>query len=68
MTIPVLEKDDHLLNFKLAMKDLVNISETDAEQVFLKTEITSQEDIATVVDYLKQYRPNLYKKYVGKIH
>ncbi|MFA7201431.1 MAG: hypothetical protein WC099_00260 [Candidatus Paceibacterota bacterium] len=50
------------------MKDLVNISETDAEQVFLKTEITSQEDIATVVDYLKQYRPNLYKKYVGKIH
>ena len=67
MALSVVEKDNHLLNFKLAMKDTACINDADAERALLNTEIRSEDDIATVVDYLKHYRPHLYKKYTDAI-
>jgi hypothetical protein len=62
----VLEKNDHLLKTKLAFKD-EGLTDEQAEIVFLNTEVQSTEDIITLVDYLKQYRPKLAEKIEAKL-
>jgi hypothetical protein len=62
----VLEKDDHLLKTKLAFKD-EELTDEQAESVFLNTEVQSTEDVTTLVDYLKQYRPKLAEKIEAKL-
>jgi hypothetical protein len=62
----VLEKDDHLLKTKLAFKS-EELTDEQVEAVFLNTEVQSTEDITTLVDYLKQYRPKLAEKIEAKL-
>lgn len=60
--INVLEREDHLLNTKLVFKAIDEFTDEQAEVAFLGTEVKSSDDIVELVNYLKQYRPSLYKK------
>ncbi|MBA4320835.1 MAG: hypothetical protein C0412_20795 [Flavobacterium sp.] len=57
------EKDDHLLKTKLVLKATDKFTDEQAERVFENTEIKSENDTEELINYLKQYRPKLFKKF-----
>ena len=58
----VLEKEDHLLKTKLALKSTDTVTDAQAEIAFLDTEIKSKEDLEVILGYLEKYRPAVYKR------
>jgi hypothetical protein len=59
----VLEKDDHLLKTKLVIKS-EEFTDEQTESVFLATEVQSEDDITTLINYLQEYRPKLVEKLI----
>lgn len=69
MAITTIIQPDHLLRLKLVLKSADDFTDEEAEKLLLNTEVISEDDIQTALDdiqtvleYLREFRPKLYQK------